>query len=78
MNFAQYGTHITVPGVWHHYKETCPYKMFKESLPHVVFFGLGGVDPVLKEYTEVGYINACLSFIKEIESMPTKPIIYLA
>jgi len=78
MNLAVGGAILTDPGVPHFYKNSCGYKKFEQSLPHAVFMGFGGLEPLLKNYNESTFVQTYVDFIKEIEAMPTKPIVFLA
>lgn len=40
--------------------------------------GFGGLEPLLRDYNETKFIQAYVELIKEVQNMPTKPIIFIA
>lgn len=77
MDYPVGGGTITRPGVARYYKDYCQYDMYKDSMPQFVIMGFGSIDTMLRNFTEQEFIDSYLAFIKEVEALPTKPLVFL-
>lgn len=50
MNLGFGGCHIIGPGIMFNFYELCQYQIFKQSLPHAVFIGFGGMDTLIRSF----------------------------
>lgn len=66
MNLAVGGAILSDPAVPFYYKNSCGYKKFEQSLPHAVFMGFGGLEPLLRNYNESKFVQVYADFVKEI------------
>ena len=80
MNFGLPGGNILRPGVAKYYKTDkngCRYEQFKQSLPHFIFFGFGGMDQCIKGYKEKDWVNSYVQLVQEAQNLPTKPMVFI-
>ena len=61
----------------HSYNKDCRYEQLKKSMPHFVFLSFGTMDTHLKGYQEKQFIDSYVQMIKEIQSLPTRPMVFL-
>ena len=46
-------------------------------MPHLVIMGFGGMDQALKNYTEDNFVNSYVQYIKAVQNLPYKPMVFL-
>ena len=78
-NYAQNANHIASNYSESHlyYPKTCRFEQLKKSFPHIVVLMFGGMDTRFEGYTDKTFIADYSKFIKEIEDLPTKPVVFL-
>lgn len=48
-----------------------------KSLPHFVFLTFGSMDSHHKSFTEEKFVNAYKNLIKDVQNLPTRPMVFL-
>jgi len=78
-NYAQNANHIATNYSESHlyYPASCRFEQLKKSFPHIVLMMFGGMDTRNEGYSEKTFIQDYSKLIKEVEALPTKPIVFL-
>jgi hypothetical protein len=59
------------------YQAHCNFEAAKKSLPQFVFMGLGGMDTIVKNFSRDQWVENYIKLVKEVQSMPSKPMVFL-
>lgn len=46
-------------------------------MPHYVMLGFGAMDQALRNYTEENFINSYVKYIREVQNITSKPMVFL-
>lgn len=77
MNYGVAASTI-IPGTkFQSFYDDCRYEQLKKSLPHFVFLSFGAMDTHLKHFTQEKFVESYIKLIKDVQSLPTKPMVFL-
>lgn len=77
LNYGVSATTIMSGANFNSFYDTCRYEQLKKSLPNFVFLSFGGMDQHLRNYSEEEFIKSYTKLIGEIQSLPTRPMVFL-
>ena len=77
MNYGIMAGTITKGNNYQSFLTDCRAEQLNKSMPHVVVLGFGGMDQLLKNFTEKKFIQDYTSFIRQTQALPSKPMVML-